>query len=85
MAVLALCASAVIVELFEMSELNCGTKTRAYMEARNVLEVHKTCACAWNGVEGSKKSTNMCMEWSRRNYHMVSNYNSLHNLQTTYR
>ena len=29
-----------IVELFEMSELNCRTKTRAYMEARNVLEVH---------------------------------------------
>ena len=76
-------AQYIIVELFEMSELNCRTKTRAYMEARNILEVHKR-ACAWNGVEGSKKSTNMCMEWSRRNYHMVSNNNSLHNLQITY-
>jgi len=30
-----------IVELFEMSELNCPTKTRAYIEARNVLEVQE--------------------------------------------
>jgi len=30
-----------VVELFEMSELNCPTKTRAYIEARNVLEVQE--------------------------------------------